>query len=155
MKTAKRFSFYTLMFLLVYSIFTFMEDGHGSAFGSTFSGPYSSIPHVRILGLFDLQEGDTENVGHYNRLTFSIGGEERLFLVHDIVNLTGTGRGFGVLSRINSKRVVLVGPEELLGRLNSFAASDQSLVIEGRLYYSSGRLLLTGVKADPEEEVTD
>lgn len=155
MKTAKGFASCTLLFLFIYSAFSSMEGGHGSAFGSTLSGPYSSIPHVRIIGLFDLQEGDTENVGHYSRLTFSIGGEERLFLVHDVVNLTGTGRGFGVLARMKSNKVVFVGPEGLLERLNSFAASDQSLVIEGRLYFSSGRLLLTGVKADPEEVVSD
>jgi hypothetical protein len=56
---------------------------------------------------------------------------------------------------MKSNKLVFVGPKELLERLNSFAMSDRSLVIDGRLYFSSGRLLVTRVKADPEEDVSD
>ncbi len=155
MKTAKALAVCTVLFLLLYSASSVTEGGIGSAFGSAFSGPYSSIPHVRLEGVFCAHEGDAGTKGPHNRLYLSIRGQEKLFLAYDVLNLTGTGRGFGVLSRINSNRVAPVGPDDLLEKLNMFATSERPLVIEGRLYFSSGRLLVTKVEEDPGKIVSD
>jgi hypothetical protein len=83
-------------------------------------------------------------------LLISVGRTKRVFHLEEIEALTGSQPGSMILAQVFPRQLYLVGPAKLLQRLQDPAIVGRFIVVEGRLYTSSRRFLVTGVVGGEE-----
>lgn len=122
----------------------------GQVFGPTlsqFRGPYF-LPYLRFFGT--LLSTEPQEKSGLRPVLVSIGQIKWVFHLEDVEALNGSNPGSMILSQVFPRQLHLVGPTRLLQRLQDPAIAGRFIVIEGRLYVSSRRLLVTGVVGGEE-----
>lgn len=78
-------------------------------------------------------------------MSISIGQTQWVFQLEEVEALSGSIPGSMILAQVSPRQLHLVGPTRLMQQLQDPAIAGKFIVVEGRLYISSRRLLVTNV----------
>lgn len=105
-------------------------------------------PYLRFFGT--LLTTEPQEKSELRPVLVSIGQIKWVFHLEEIEALSGSDPGSMILAQVFPRQLHFVGPTKLLQRLQDPAIAGKFIVVEGRLYISSRRLLVTGVVGGEE-----
>jgi len=105
-------------------------------------------PYLRFFGT--LLTTEPQEKSELRPVLVSIGRTEWVFHLEDVEALSGSSPGSMILAQVFPRRLHFVGPAKLMQRLQDPAIAGRFIVVEGRIYISSRRLLVTGVVGGEE-----
>lgn len=109
---------------------------------SQFRGPQLP-PYLRFFGT--LLTTDSQEPGELRPVSVSIGQTQWVFHLEEVEALSGSNPGSMILAQVFPRQLHFVGPTKFLQQLQDPAIAGKFIVVEGRLYISSRRLLVTNV----------
>ena len=105
-------------------------------------------PYLRFFGTL-LAKEPQEKTG-LRPVLVSVGRIKWVFNLEEVEALTGSTPGSMILAQVFPRQLHLVGPSKLMQQLQDPAIAGRFIVVEGRLYIGSRRLLVTGVVGGEE-----
>ncbi|MGE0826199.1 MAG: hypothetical protein AB7G75_18395 [Candidatus Binatia bacterium] len=106
--------------------------------------PYLHIPpQVRLTGTLHPVE---EKGAPVQAVKIFVQNKEWNFWLTQVDVLTGTNYGWLTLAELFPRELRLSGPEKLLGPLEKSEIVDKPVIVEGRLYSSDRKLVVTTVE---------
>jgi hypothetical protein len=105
-------------------------------------------PYLRFFGT--LLTTEPQEKSGLRPVLVSIGRIKWVFHLEEVEALTGSSPGSMILAQVFPRQLHFVGPPKLMQQLQDPAIAGRFIVVEGRLYISSRRLLVTGVVGGEE-----
>ena len=100
-------------------------------------------PSLRFFGT--LLTTEPQEKSELRPVLVSIGQTQWVFHLEEVEALGGSHPGSMILAQVFPRQLHFVGPTKLLQQLQDPAIAGRFIVVEGRLYISSRRLLVTNV----------
>jgi hypothetical protein len=119
-------------------------------FGPTLSSfrPPLFPPYLRFFGT--LLTTEPQEKSGMRPVLVSIGQTQWVFHLEEVEALSGSNPGSMILAQVFPRQLHFVGPPKLMQQLQDPAIAGRFIVVEGRLYISSRRFLVTGVVGGEE-----
>jgi hypothetical protein len=102
-------------------------------------------PYLRFFGTLRTTDAQEKEPGELRPVSVSIGQTQWVFHLEEVEALSGSIPGSMILAQVFPRQLHFVGPAKLMQQLQTPTIVGRFIVIEGRLYINSRRLLVTEV----------